>query len=336
MFDAKTGKEIQTLSNGGVLDLATLPTSYLNIRANTNTSVGSVAFSLSGTQSKNVTESSAPYDLMGDYGSWAPVVGSFTIKATPYTGSKATGTAGSSLTVNFSIVKTEPAPAPQETSFTLVNADTDKDIQTLTSGATINLAALPTKNLNIRCNTGSGMSSVVFTLSGAQSLRQTESGLPYALFTDSYGDYYGWTPSLGSYTLKATPYSLNGGSGTAGSSLTINFTVVNNTSSSIGVTSVASILTAGSATGEDNLSTDVLTVYPVPATTVLYVEVGQETGEAIIELQDFSGQTVLTKKVNTATDGFKTELDVSVLNTGMYVLSVSSSAGRTTKRVVIN
>ena len=225
----------------------------------------------------------------------------------------------------------------QGTSFTLVNADTDKDIQTLTSGATINLAALPTKNLNIRYNPGSGTSSVVFTLSGAQSRRQTESGLPYALFGDRSGNYNACIPALGSYTLKATPYSENSGSGTAGSSLTINFTVVNNTKSSIGVSSVASNLTAGSTTGENSLSADVLTVYPVPATTVLYVELGQEAGEgeAIIELQDFSGQTVLTKKVNTATDGYKAELDVSAVEEGMYVLAVSSSAGRTTKRLVI-
>ncbi|RYU74628.1 hypothetical protein EWM57_20380, partial [Hymenobacter persicinus] len=47
-----------------------------------------------------------------------------------------------------------PAPAvvagETVTSFTLVNADTDQDIQTLAPGAVINLSTLPTRNLNIR------------------------------------------------------------------------------------------------------------------------------------------------------------------------------------------
>jgi hypothetical protein len=37
--------------------------------------------------------------------------------------------------------------------YTLINADTDKDIQTLSNGAILNLATLPTKNLNICANT---------------------------------------------------------------------------------------------------------------------------------------------------------------------------------------
>jgi len=284
----------------------------------------------------------APYDLMGDDGSWTPATGSYTLAATPYTGSKATGSAGAPLTVNFTVVAPatapEPAPATQEISFTLVNADTDKEIQTLTSGATINLAALPTKKLNILANTNTKVGSVVFKLSGTKSKSTVESGAPYALFGDENGDYYAWTPALGSYTLKATIYSENGGHGTIESSLSINFTVVSNTSSSIGVTSLASLLTAGSTAGESSLSTDALTVYPVPATTVLYVDLGQEAGEGVttIELQDLNGKVVLAKKVNTATDGRKAELDVNNIKEGLYILTVNSSAGRITKRVVIN
>ncbi|WP_347158204.1 T9SS type A sorting domain-containing protein [Pontibacter chitinilyticus] len=247
-------------------------------------------------------------------------------------------------TLSGSTTTTEPEPAPAPTpttdgnSFTLVNADTDTDIKTLTSGATINLAALPTKHLNIRYNSGSSAGSIVFRLSGAQSKSRTESGAPYALAGDSNGDYYSWTPAVGSYTLKATPYSLKGGSGTAGTTLSVNFTVVSNTSSSIGVTSIASNATAISSTSESSLSTDVLTVYPVPATIVLYVDLGQETGEGdvTLELKDFNGKTVLTQKQNTTTSGRKAEIDISGVQEGVYILVVTSSTGRATKRVVID
>ena len=105
LFNASTKQTIQTLTNGTTLNLATLPTKNLNIRANTSPStVGSVVFSLSGTQSKRVTESIATYDLMGDNGTWTPAVGSYTLKATPYTSSGGGGTAGTALAVSFSVV----------------------------------------------------------------------------------------------------------------------------------------------------------------------------------------------------------------------------------------
>ena len=53
------------------------------------------------------------------------------------------------------------------TSFTLVNAVTDQDIGPLANGATINLATLPTRNLNIRANTDTTVGSVRFTYDGA-------------------------------------------------------------------------------------------------------------------------------------------------------------------------
>ncbi|SHJ59651.1 hypothetical protein SAMN02745146_3475 [Hymenobacter daecheongensis DSM 21074] len=112
------------------------------------------------------------------------------------------------------------------TSFTLVNADTDEDIKTLGSVDSVNLALLPTRNLNIRANTSPAtVGSVVFVLSGADSQLQTESVPPYALFSDVAGNYNPWTPPVGTYSLTATPYSEAGGAGSAGAALTIGFRV---------------------------------------------------------------------------------------------------------------
>ncbi|WP_146624576.1 malectin domain-containing carbohydrate-binding protein [Larkinella arboricola] len=113
------------------------------------------------------------------------------------------------------------------TSFTLMNADTDGEIQELTDGAQLNLATLPTRNLNIRANTGAGpVGSVKLVLSGKQNRTQNEVGAPYALFADSDGDYRPWTPTVGSYSLSATPFPDAKGSGTAGRALTVSFSVI--------------------------------------------------------------------------------------------------------------
>ncbi|PSR56915.1 hypothetical protein AHMF7605_27170 [Adhaeribacter arboris] len=114
----------------------------------------------------------------------------------------------------------------QISSFTLINSATKATIQTLTSGSTVNLATLPTQNLNIRANTSPAIvGSVVFALSGTQSRNQTETKAPYDLF----GDNLSWTPAVGSYSLVATPYSGAAGAGTQGTANTITFTVVNST-----------------------------------------------------------------------------------------------------------
>jgi hypothetical protein len=110
-------------------------------------------------------------------------------------------------------------------SFTLVNADTDQDIRTLTNGDTLNLATLPTRNLNIRANTNPAtVGSVRFDYDGATY--RIENTVPYALNGDTSGNYTPWTPTLSQHTLTAIPYSTDIGTGTAGTSLTINFTVV--------------------------------------------------------------------------------------------------------------
>ncbi|MFC6223004.1 PQQ-dependent sugar dehydrogenase [Hymenobacter artigasi] len=133
------------------------------------------------------------------------------------------------MNANKNITATFTAlPAGQSvTSYTLINADTNGDIQPLAAGTTLNLATLPTRNLNVRANTNPGtVGSVVFTLSGADTQNQTESVVPYALFSDSGGAYNSWTPAVGSYSLTATPYTAASGGGTAGTPLTISFSVI--------------------------------------------------------------------------------------------------------------
>ncbi|MES2436498.1 MAG: hypothetical protein V4519_00645 [Patescibacteria group bacterium] len=133
----------------------------------------------------------------------------------------------------FTTSNVTPAPTtPTITGYSLINADTDQVIagyETISNGVTLNLATLPTKNLNIRANVAGGTASVKFTTSGAQSSTYTESGAPFALKGDTNGNYLPWTPIAGTYTVIATPYSKISAQGTAGTAVALTFKVVTST-----------------------------------------------------------------------------------------------------------
>ena len=122
----------------------------------------------------------------------------------------------------------ETAEAVRVTGFVLINADTNQPIagfNPIANGATINLAALSTRNLNVRAVTNpETVGSVDFFLNG--TVVRTESGdPPYALAADTNGNYLAWTPPLGVFTIGAQPYTSSGAKGTA---LTIQVRIVNN------------------------------------------------------------------------------------------------------------
>ncbi len=118
--------------------------------------------------------------------------------------------------------------------FTLINASTNTDIVNLSDGDVINLAELPTRKLNIVARIQPNtlplqIGSVAFTLNDLTTLtdlNQVENIIPFAMGGDSLGYYNTWTPTLGSYTLTATPYVEDNGGGKAGVGQTIHFTVV--------------------------------------------------------------------------------------------------------------
>ena len=64
-----------------VLNLSTLPTTQLSIRANVPGNPSVVRFSLSGASSHTQNEKVAPYalfgDTSGDYKAWTPAVGTY-------------------------------------------------------------------------------------------------------------------------------------------------------------------------------------------------------------------------------------------------------------------
>lgn len=108
--------------------------------------------------------------------------------------------------------------------FILVNADTDTDIGPLLDGDTLYLQSLP-PHLSVRAQTGVIPGSVVFDLDGVGAY-QTENLAPYALGGDAGGDFAPVAFSGGTHSLRATPYTLAGGSGDGGIGWSIRFEVV--------------------------------------------------------------------------------------------------------------
>jgi len=102
------GGEVAPLTDGMTISLDTL--CPFNIRANLCQSpVGSVRFKINGVTFR--TEEFEPYALAGDnpggdYHSWVPEPGDYTVQATPYSGPHASGTPGSTFTIHFTITGT--------------------------------------------------------------------------------------------------------------------------------------------------------------------------------------------------------------------------------------
>jgi hypothetical protein len=113
---------------------------------------------------------------------------------------------------------------PAVQSFTLINAATDKIIRTLHNGEIIDFSSIGTNQITIVAE-AANTTSMRWALSGAQTLSRIERSAPFALNGNSGTDFHSWTPAVGSYTLKAVPYSGPDATGTAGTSLTISFKV---------------------------------------------------------------------------------------------------------------
>ena len=133
-----------------------------------------------------------------------------------------------------------PQPAPESTpqpapvsriSFTLINADTNQPIkgfESINDNATIDLAKLPTRNLNVRANAPADkdetLASIAFSLNGRQV--RVENIAPFALAGDKNGNFSAWTPKLGQNTIAARAYTGANGTGAGGQQVAIRVNVV--------------------------------------------------------------------------------------------------------------
>lgn len=122
----------------------------------------------------------------------------------------------------------QPPPGQSVVSFTLINADSDQSVpgyDPINNGAVINSASIGTTHFNVRANTDPDVvGSVRFGLDGNPNFH-TETNAPYALFGNSGSDYSAGMFSNGNHTLSGTPFTGKSATGTAGTALSISFTV---------------------------------------------------------------------------------------------------------------
>jgi uncharacterized delta-60 repeat protein len=119
LVNTLTGKDIQELEEGDVINLSTLPSQKLNIRTNTlPDTVGSVVFVLSGQETHQQIENLLPYALFGDLTNHPDSVhinptptcpsctaGNYSLTATPYSAKKGHGAKGLTYTINFTVIR---------------------------------------------------------------------------------------------------------------------------------------------------------------------------------------------------------------------------------------
>lgn len=114
--------------------------------------------------------------------------------------------------------------ANEVTALMLINSSNNTDIGAMQNGDTIDLSVLPDFSLRADVCSEPDVKSVVFSLNGSNI--RTENIAPYSVNGDNNGNYTPWPLSAGTYTVSATPYSGNSGSGTAGVAETVLFYVV--------------------------------------------------------------------------------------------------------------
>ncbi|MEO1653354.1 MAG: hypothetical protein AAFU64_07410, partial [Bacteroidota bacterium] len=134
------------------------------------------------------------------------------------------------------IIESASPPALNEvTAIELYNASSNDIIDTLAEGNSYDIATIGS-NLTLVARVGSNTRSVQMILSGSVTHSQIESQEPFALYGDGENNgahnYEGGPTAFpsGNYTITVTPYDSTGGpngSGTAGTPVTLNFSLSN-------------------------------------------------------------------------------------------------------------
>lgn len=169
LVDAATNEDLGPL--GDILDLGAYTATDFNIRANTNPDkVGSVKFKMSGPVNFNRIENIPPYaafsDQNGDYKSWKPALGAYTLTATPYSKTYAKGSSGMSKEVSFEVVR---KAAARESSAP------ETSLKGLTAGVSVFPNPLNDRlNIQLKGEKGEKVAIKIYDIVGRKSLYEKE------------------------------------------------------------------------------------------------------------------------------------------------------------------
>ena len=326
LINNNTDQALQSLQDGDVVSLDDLNATTFTVRADAASAgerIRRVEFSLTSPLGRVIrSEYSPPYSLFsddrGDYFGRKAIAGEYTLTATPYylnsTGEEITGI---SNTINFTFTG---GSRPVVNSFTLVNNNTDEDVQPLENGDKISLDDLNSSTFTVRANVlprQQRVRRVEFRLNapaGQRGALRSEYAAPYSLFSDDRGDYFGREAYVGEYKLTATPYYLNSAEEEiAGTSETIRFTFTNS---------------------QSRLAASAGIAYPVPFNETLTLKLGTtDMSQTQIQLVHGYGQVyeMLANQVSQSEQGLV--LNLAKLPSGPYTVRVITEGQLQTFRV---
>ena len=329
LFDTRgnLNQEVKTLEEGDVIDLRNSDNYQYGIRAevfNAGRKLRRVVFELMAPAGQSITRSeyATPYSLFGDsqgkIRGREAYAGIYQLTATPYyLNSAGEEVAGTSNMVSFVFLG---EALPSVNSFTLVNNNTDEDIQLLEDGDRISLEDLNSTTFTVRAEVLPGQQRirrVEFRLDapvGQQGALRSEYAAPYSLFSDDDGDYFGREAYAGEYKLTATPYYLNSaGEEMAGTSETISFTF----------------------TGSQNsLAASAGIAYPVPFNETLTLKLGAvDMSQTQIQLVHGYGKIYQVSASQMSQDEQGLVLNLAQLPSGPYTVRVMNLGQVQTFRV---
>ncbi len=336
LLDADTDKDLLELTDRATVNPASYNLKNFNVRADVPSVVRSVSMVLSGKLSHTTTESKLPFALYGDdNGNYRPggalLAGSYTLTITPYSSTSLGGEKGQVKIIQFTVVDQPVTETPPAITFTLINADTGQDLLPLSQNKIVDLTAYNTKNFNIRANTPASAASVRIELKGAVNHSVLESKLPFALYGDASGDYNPGALPEGSYTLTATPYTERYGKGTAGTPVTVAFTVIRSTPQPRVNAPVAEAGIAEQPILREEKQD--FNVFPNPVEKDMHVVYQGDDQEVILlSVYDIMGQ--LLRQVS-AQGHLEQTLDLSGYPAGVYMAVLEHGGQRSTKRFYI-
>ncbi len=212
LVDASDQSVLAALSGGASVELADPDGGSYGIRADLagGEAVGSVSLALSGAETVSRTENLAPYSLWGDHysggvnymdGSSLPV-GSYTLRATAYSGSGLGGDLLGTLEVSFTITQANRAPAFGSTAYSFSVAED------AASGAAVgSVSATDADDDAVAYSFTAGNGDGKFAVDGSTGAVATAGALDYG--------------TTASYSLTVQADDGNGGTATAAVNVTV-------------------------------------------------------------------------------------------------------------------
>ena len=213
----------------------------------------------------------------------------------------------------------------------MVRAGTSGDIGPLNNWDIIDRGC----KINIRADVAcpGSIRSVVFRLNG--NSYRIENAAPYALAGDASGSYYQLNLSSGNYHLVATPWSGLNGTGAAGISYEIWFTVTTGSSRScITNNNNNNYGFKMGGTEEDKVDYEI-SVFPNPNRGEFNVKFDlPEAGDVRVALYDFSGKLIYEDRKLSFSGNYLQRVDIQSQAMGVYLLAVTINDKIKTEKIV--